>query len=686
VKNHRNDIDGLRAVAVLSVIVYHCSHALLPGGFTGVDIFFVISGYLITRIIAAELLAGEFSLAEFYVRRAKRILPALFVVLAATLLAGFLLLTPSNLSKLGASTAATAAFVSNFVFWLDTGYFDAAAEQKPLLHTWSLGVEEQFYLLWPLMLMVLARPRWSPKAPVVIAIILSFALSCVVVTWHQPTAFFLLPTRAWELLMGAALALRIVPSLGTQRARDAAALMGLALIVAGLTLLDGTRHFPGWNALLPCVGAALLIHAGERGDNVVSRYLLSLRPMVFIGLISYSLYLWHWPLLSLARSTQDGPLTLAQAFSMAAVSVVLATLTWRFVETPMRARGRIPHRAPILARYAAASVVVLALGVYLQKSHGLLEYASPEIMRTELAREDDNPLSDTCLLRGHEEQLTSPTCIVGEERFGQSVVIWGDSHADSAMPGIVESAAKLGFATEQLTMAACPPLIAAEVEGPDFDGSECAAFNSRVMEYLRKATHVRAVVLSARWPVYTENSRFGTEDPGPITYLVDSTDAQWSRDSSRRVFSRSLETTVNALRNANKRVVLFGAIPAMGVNLPECIARRYLPFSEDRDCAVSAALVLPRMQFADSEINRVAAAAAPGVCSYLPKTVLCTAKSCTGEAGGEILYANDDHLSAKGARYMTRRMDLRACIVASRETRVNANLSQQSHKRSASQN
>jgi len=667
---HRSDIDGLRAIAVLSVIVYHCAHVLLPGGFIGVDIFFVISGYLITRIIAADLLAGQFSLAEFYVRRAKRILPALFVVLAATLLAGMLLLTPSNLSKLGASAAATAAFVSNITFWLDTGYFDAASELKPLLHTWSLGVEEQFYLLWPLMLMLLARPRWSPRAPTIIVLVLSFVLSCFVVVWHQASAFYLLPTRAWELLMGAALALRIVPPLTTQRARNLAALAGLASIAAGLALLNGESHFPGWNALLPCVGAALLIHAGERGDNVVARYLLSLRPMVFIGLISYSLYLWHWPLLSLARSTQDGPLTMAQSFSLAALAIVLATLTWVFVETPMRVRGRVLRRAPILARYALASVLVLAIGVYLHQSRGLLEFASPEIMRTELAREDDNPLSDTCLLRGQQEQLTSPTCIVGEERFAQSVVLWGDSHADSAMPGITESAAKLGFATEQLTMAACPPLVGARIEGPDFDGSECAAFNKRVMDYLRTATHVRAVVLSARWPVYTENSRFGTEDPGPITYLADSQDAQWSRDSSRRVFSRSLESTVDALRRANKRVILFGAIPAMGVNLPECIARRYLPFSEDRDCAVRAELVLPRMSFADSEINRVAAA--PGVCSYLPKTVLCTAKSCTGEAGGEILYANDDHLSAKGARYMTRHMDLRACFVASREQMVSA--------------
>ena len=668
---HRKDIDGLRALAVLSVVVYHCAHELLPGGFTGVDIFFVISGFLITSIIAPALARGEFSLAEFYVRRSKRILPALFTVLAATLIAGLVMLTPSGLAQLGTSTMAAAAFVSNVAFWLDTGYFDAAAEMKPLLHTWSLGVEEQFYLLWPVALLVLAKLRVALRIPVLLGLAASFALSCVIVAWDQATAFYLLPTRAWELMAGAVLALDIVKPFERARARNVAASLGLALIVAGLVALDADRDFPGAAALLPCGGAALLIQAGRGGDNWVGR-LLSLRPLVFVGLISYSLYLWHWPLLVFGRISQDAPLTLVQSFSLAAIAFVLATATWKFVETPFRARGAIRIRWPILVRYGVLSLVVVGIGWSLQSTRGLIDYASPEIVRTEIAREDDNPLSDRCLLRSATRNIDRPECAVGRERFPESIALWGDSHADAAMPGIAEAAARFGYAAEQFTMAACPPLLGARVEGPDFNGAACEQYNRDVISHLEKSPHVRIVVLSSRWPVYTENARFG-EDPGPITYLVDESDAEWSGATSRSVFSRSLEATVLRLHRAGKSVVLLGTVPAMGVNYPECVARRYQPWSEERPCDVAQSVFLQQSTFVDAEIDRIASGQ-EGVCHYLPRDVLCQSGRCRGEAEGQILYANDDHLSARGARYLTRRLDLEACLgsAAPRLTRADA--------------
>jgi peptidoglycan/LPS O-acetylase OafA/YrhL len=658
VLTHRRDIDGLRAIAVLSVVVYHCAPGLLPGGFTGVDIFFVISGFLITSIIAPGLERGDFSLAEFYVRRSKRILPALFTVLAFTLAAGAFLLTPSALAELGKQTTAAAAFVSNIAFWLDTGYFDAAAETKPLLHTWSLGVEEQFYLLWPLALMILAKLNLATRVPVLLALAASFALSCVTVAWHQPTAFYLLPTRAWELMAGAVLALNIVRPFASARAREIAGLSGLALIVAGLVVLDASVPFPGASALLPCVGAALVIQAGRGGDNRAARF-LSLQPFVFVGLISYSLYLWHWPLLVFGRVTQAGPLTHVQAFSLAAVAVVFATLTWWFVETPFRARGAIRIRWPILARYAALSVLVAAIGWAVYASRGLVDYASPGIVRTEIARRDDNPMGHRCLMRAATPDVARPECVAGGERFAKRIALWGDSHADAAMPGIADAAAKLGFATEQLTMAACPPLLGVRVESPDFNGGACATFNRDVLAHLESSPDVGTVVLSARWPVYTENARFG-EDPGPITYLVDDADAAWSSAASRRVFSRALDATVERLRAAGKSVVVLGTVPAMGVNYPECIARRYLPLSRERLCDVSEQSFLAQASFADAEVERIAGAR--GACRFLPRAVLCRDGRCRGEAEGQILYANDDHLSARGARYLAGRWDLAACL------------------------
>ena len=242
---YRADIDGLRALAILPVVAYHANSSWIPGGFIGVDIFFVISGYLITKIIAKEITQKRFSIARFYVRRAKRILPALFVVLITTWLLGMLLFTPSELAGLGKSIVATSGFVSNILFWRETGYFDIAAESKPLLHTWSLAVEEQFYLFWPLVLVFMARLRVNQLHLLLTLILVSFALSSYALFREPPAAFFLIPTRAWELLFGAVLALGLLTPPSSQTARNAYSLAGLILIVFGLFFLNRDSAFPG---------------------------------------------------------------------------------------------------------------------------------------------------------------------------------------------------------------------------------------------------------------------------------------------------------------------------------------------------------------------------------------------------------------------------------------------------------
>jgi len=662
VTTYRPDIDGLRAVAILSVVAYHCSETLMPGGFIGVDVFFVISGYLITKIIANDIARGRFSIAGFYVRRTKRILPALFVVLITTLLLGLFLLTPSELSGLGRTTAATSAFVSNITFWRDTGYFDIAAERKPLLHTWSLAVEEQFYLLWPLVLFLVSKTRANIRHLLGAGILLSFGVSCYAVLREPGAAFFLLPTRAWELLVGAALTLGVVPQPRSRALRHGLAVAGLAMIVVGLRWLDRTSPFPGWNALLPCVGTALLIHAGEQGNNVVSDRLLSRAPMVFVGLISYSLYLWHWPLLSLGRITQHGTLTLGQALGLVAVAVVLSVLTWRFVETPLRAKHGTPAAAPVLIRYAVASVAAFALGASLHLSRGLVQFASPEILRTELARYDGNPLSGRCLRWQSETgPLAGAECMSGQERFSKRLVLWGDSHADAAAPGVIKFAADHGYATHQLTMAGCPPLMGAEVKGPGADYAACTAFNRRVLNYVTEDRSIEVVMLISRWTLYTENARFGTDDQGPITYLVDPADRSLSTDASRRVFSRHLDATIAGLREAGKTVIVLGTIPPLGINVPACIARNYMPFSDVRQCSVDADLVLPHLRYVDSEIERLGMNR-PGVCTYLPKKALCPDGTCLDTVGGDILYANDDHLSSRGAVFLSQHFEFGRCL------------------------
>src|SRR3954468_8850530 len=349
---YRPDVDGLRAVAVLAVLAYHAFQGAMPGGFAGVDVFFVISGFLITGIILEDLKAGRFTVAGFYWRRIRRIFPALILVLAACLLLGWQVLLPDEFRALGKHVAAGAGFVSNIALWREAGYFDAAAELKPLLHLWSLGIEEQYYLLWPLALLLFFRRSllWLILGVACV----SFALNVAIVGGHPRAAFFLPVTRFWELLAGALLA--YLPMAKPSHLRS---FLGAALVIAGFALLNGERAFPGWWALLPVGGTALLISAGP--SAWVNRAILSRRAVVYVGLISYPLYLWHWPLLSYARIVHDGEAPWELRCALLGLSIVLAALTFELVEKPIR-RGRLGAMARRVAVPGlAASMCALAV-------------------------------------------------------------------------------------------------------------------------------------------------------------------------------------------------------------------------------------------------------------------------------------------------------------------------------------
>ena len=352
---YRPDVDGLRAVAVLSVIGFHATAAWFPGGYVGVDIFFVISGFLITSIICRQLDGGRFSFAEFYARRCKRIFPALIVVLAAVLAYGWFFLLPNEYDRLGKHVAAGAGFISNFALWLESGYFDKAAESKPLLHLWSLGIEEQFYLLWPPLLVWIWKRKWDVFTVTVAIALTSFLINVMlVILWQSSDMYYLPPIRFWELLLGAAFAYvdlfqryefdnlvkrisRAIPGSHFIGIENIQSTMGLCMIVVAILVLNKATLFPGWWALLPTVGALLLISAGSHAW--INRKLLASSPLVFIGLISYPLYLWHWPLLSFAHIVQAGtPGTATRAVAVF-LAFLLAWLTFRFLEKPVRAQS-----------------------------------------------------------------------------------------------------------------------------------------------------------------------------------------------------------------------------------------------------------------------------------------------------------------------------------------------------------
>lgn len=493
---YRADIDGLRAVAVLAVLVFHAQPSWLPGGFIGVDIFFVISGYLISSIIFRELAAGRFTLRRFYERRIRRIFPALALVLLAALALGWFRLLPTELVQLGKHVAASVGFVQNLWLWHEVGYFDPAAETKPLLHLWSLGVEEQFYLLYPLLLAWLSRRGVRPLSLITLIGLGSFAAELFTQRWSPEGAYFLPHARFWELMVGALVAARAanaVPAPLSPQRGNAQAFAGLALVVLGLSVIERTFTFPGWWAWLPVGGAALLISAGP--EAWVNRRLLSMPPLVGIGLISYPLYLWHWVLLAYLRIAEpDGP-SPRQLVLVVAASFLGAWLTYRVVERPIRAqRTWLARPLPLLALLAGVGSLGL-VAVALQGDRGRfpeeIAAAAEALNYDHLAgvRSDQCWLGKQAAPDGFASDCVDPPPVGG----GQAplIFIWGDSHAGSLTAGLRALQSRRSFRIAQFTRDSCRPLL-----GVGY--GLCKQSNRFVLSELQR-TQPDAILLYAAW-------------------------------------------------------------------------------------------------------------------------------------------------------------------------------------------
>lgn len=476
IKNYRPDIDGLRAIAILAVVLFHAFPKIIPGGYIGVDIFFVISGFLISSIIFRGMLNGNFSLGSFYSHRVKRIFPALVVMLAAVFGFAWFFLLPDEFSRLGKHMLTGVGFVQNFTLWQEAGYFDSSSESKPLMHLWSLAVEEQFYLLFPLVVMAAWRLRINLFLLLLAAFLASFLLNIYGVS-HDVTATFFLPqTRVWELLAGGLLAyaemsyrqktavpgasqgaLHAIPrwlgeSATSPLARNAISSFGLLLLIAGMFGIKKDSLFPGWWALVPVAGAVMLLHAGPTAW--VNRRLLASRFMVFIGLISYPLYLWHWPLLSLANIVRADRPPVALSILLVIASVVLAWLTYRLIEIPVRFGLPRLHKEFALT---SAMLMLAGAGGWVYANNGITSrFPNADRLLTQPAdfKWNENVRNGICYLPGRAELQHPDLC---REHGHPLVALWGDSHAASLYPGLHRLQQEKGFALTQLTSAACPP-------------------------------------------------------------------------------------------------------------------------------------------------------------------------------------------------------------------------------------
>jgi len=490
---YRPDIDGLRAIAVGSVLVYHAFPSLLPGGFIGVDIFFVISGFLITTILLQSLAAGDFTYRDFYARRIRRIFPALVLVLLATLAFGWYVLLPGEFSQLGKQTTGGAAFFANLVFLGEAGYFDATAETKPLLHLWSLGIEEQFYIFWPLLLGLAWRKRWPILRVTLAVAIVSFLVNVLTVQPHRAAAFYSPLSRAWELMAGGLLAvMRLQPAPASSDSRPmlkhAQSIAGVALIVLGLFVTRSTKAFPGWWALLPVLGAVSCIAAGPNG--VLNKYVLSNRVMVWIGLISYPLYLWHWPLLSYARIVAGGEPSLPVRIAMVVAAIVLAWATYRFLERFVKL-----HLSQGMLRGLAGGGAALALaGVLVCLGTPLPRNDSQALQAVADATREDNYYD------GFEEAALGGQFVYRAGSGKHNVLLIGDSHVEQYAPRALEliraqpaKARTAYFATK----GSCPP-IPGLFSGAD---TSCDERRAAVLDLALKP-EVDTVVIGACWSCY----------------------------------------------------------------------------------------------------------------------------------------------------------------------------------------
>ncbi len=635
--NYRPEIDGLRALAVLPVILFHAGFETFSGGFVGVDVFFVISGYLITTIILAELEQGTFSIVDFYERRARRIIPALLLVMLVSIPFAWLWLLPSDMKELCESVMAVSIFGSNIFFWRQSGYFDTAAELKPLLHTWSLSVEEQFYLLFPLFLMFTWRlgKRWMLLllAPV-------FVVSFFVAQWgsvREPAAaFFLLPTRSWELLIGSFAALYLSKATRadfSKGGRECAGWLGITSILYSVFTYSKETPFPGFYALSPVLGTMLVILFGTQQTSV-GRFLGN-RAFVGIGLISYSAYLWHQPLFAFARHrslTNPGPLWF---IALSVLALVLAYLSWRFVETPLR-KQEVLGRRGIFSLTVIASTAFFLLGFSGLMTGGL--YIGRPNMAEALELDSrivaNRGLGPEC--GGDSDELRD--CMTHPD---PEVLVWGDSYAMHLIHGLVVSNPNIKLV--QKTTSSCGPILDIAPLSTKYVrawSERCMRANSRVFDYLANKPSIRYVAMSSPFGQYiTKGATVLTKD-GTI-------------QTGHQVSFDAIASTIERIKRLGKIPVIFSPTPQNGENIGRCLTKSAFFSIDNSVCNV---------QLADSHIRQAEVYDFLGRVARLTPVVwlnegLCSSGSCRASVNDIFIYRDDEHLSHEGSAYLGKRMD-----------------------------
>lgn len=615
---YRPDIDGLRAVAVLSVVFFHIFPKFVAGGFVGVDIFFVISGYLITGLLVKDMDQQAFSFKTFYKRRIKRILPAYLAVSVATIIAASIMLIPNDYIFFTTSLAASWAFASNLFFsMLSGGYFDNRAELFPLLHTWSLSVEEQFYFIFPLLLILLTRLRI--RLLLVGLVFVMFAFLAYFLRSHV-NQYYLLTTRAHELLAGAFVALLPHREFLRQRPRLSVALAGagLLLVIYSCFYLNASLPYPGLYSLFPTIGAALLILALDMAPGLAP--ILANKTMVPIGLVSYSLYLWHWPIIALVKY-RGIEIDLAVGLSIMVAASILSYASWRWIELPIR-HGGFDFRRSFMYFYLVPAVAIFCFAAVAYKTEGLPGRFSKDVRELILSYSYERDLQRTCSLRdvdfhGLDLKQLETSCGLGNPTTGApSILLYGDSHANHFKPFLDVIAKDASLSGVYFSMGGCAPVRPAELERED----TCARRNHSVE---REFSHFRYVVIAGEW-----NSKLSTEDFAPL---------------------------IEEIEKSGAVPVLFKDAPESPKDISRCALNRlrgWLPM--DADCSIPIQQVTAHAGNIDQAID-VLKARFPALIVINPKPLLCNESSCVTIIGNTAIYRDTNHLNLQASILLAHR-------------------------------
>jgi len=656
-REYRPEVDGLRAISVISVLLFHLDFHAFSGGFIGVDVFFVISGYLITKNIITDIGNGVFTFPRFYLKRLHRLFPAFLTTILITFLVSGLLLSPDHYERLAKSMIYTVLSVANVFFWSESGYFAAGADIKPFLHCWSLSVEEQFYLLWPLLVFFLAKLDIRKTVPKVVAIIMIISLIITEYTLKKDSeaAFFISFFRIYEFCIGA-LCIWLSGRDHNTKAAEILTFSGIGLILYSVFVFNGETPFPGVNALVPCVGAALVIAFSNK--SIYAKAILKNKIMVLMGVLSYSLYLVHWPVIVLYKYWKWDSLSISDAVMLLVVCFVLAWLMHKYIEAPFRRANKEhnPLRFVVICLGCATTIIVIGAHVW---GYNGFEWRVDERVNKIAEQINENPKS---VLRGHEAATTvKDNGIIGvAKKKGEpyDVVVLGDSHAMSWVPGIDELLKEIGLSGLVLSRNGAISLYGAK----NYNNKKLDVRGAR--EYIKAYAYIKKykpkhVILAGRWGLQWNNTRPENEGKSK-KYVVLKGGEPRTLKHTRFAFKKSLRNTIKFMKENGIKLTIIGGTPHLGNNPAGCLTRPMYLYN-DVDKLKCQTLKMPAAMARIREVDALLKEQEvkyPKIVSYIDVAKhLCIEGNeyCSMFDGDTILYRDDDHLSVAGSKLIVRK-------------------------------